>query len=102
MGLPKAEWLTSSSLPAFHSAGQSPPPHRFLCSPGDWGSSNPSLAISRGPCRALGLACSPEPPLHRHALVPIDFRHKVRRVDRRPSLGHGRTTPTALIHPANL
>src|SRR3954453_20480394 len=23
-------------------------------------------------------------------------------VDRRPSLGHGRTTPTALIHPANL
>lgn len=24
------------------------------------------------------------------------------RVDRRPSSGHGRTTPTALIHPANL
>src|SRR3954453_11615070 len=32
MGFPKAEWLTKSSLPAFRSTDQSPPPHRFLCS----------------------------------------------------------------------
>src|SRR3954467_9326743 len=34
MGFPKAEWLTTSSLPAFRSAGHSPAPHRILCSPG--------------------------------------------------------------------
>src|SRR5438128_1333810 len=50
---------------------------------GDWGSSNSSLTISRGSCRALGLACSPEPPLYRHALVPSGFRHQVRRLTRK-------------------
>ena len=63
-------------------------PWRGMCVSiaGDWGSSNPALAISRGPCGALGLACSPEPPLHRHALVPIGFRHKVKTVDPEASL----------------
>jgi hypothetical protein len=32
-------------------------------------------------------------------LAPAD---RFFRVDRRPSLGHGRTTPIALIHPVNL
>ena len=83
-------------------------PWRGMCVSitGDWGSSNPSLAISRGPCGALGLACSPEPPLHRHALVPIDFRHKVRRLTQkhlsqlllpaagiRPAVFHGARFP---------
>jgi hypothetical protein len=38
-------------------------PWRGMCVSiaGDWGSSNTSLTISRGPCRALGLACSPNP-----------------------------------------
>ena len=83
-------------------------PWRGMCVSiaGDWGSSNPSLTISRGPCGALGLACSPEPPLHRHALVPIDFRHKVRRLTQkhlsqlllpaagiRPAVFHGARFP---------
>ena len=83
-------------------------PWRGMCVSiaGDWGSSNPALAISRGPCGALGLACSPEPPLHRHALVPIDFRHKVRRLTQkhlsqlllpaagiRPAVFHGARFP---------
>jgi hypothetical protein len=91
-------------------------PWRGMCVSiaGDWGSSNPSLAISRGPCGALGLACSPEPPLHRHALVPIDFRHKVRRLTQkhlsqlllpaagiRPAVFHGapfRSTRLSSVH----
>ena len=52
---------------------------------GDWSSSNSSLTISRGSCRALGLACSPEPPLYRHALVPSGFRRQVRRLTRKHS-----------------
>ena len=60
-------------------------PWRGMCVSiaGDWGSSNPALTISRGPCGALGLACSPEPPLHRHALVPIGFHLRVRRLTRK-------------------
>src|SRR5215218_371426 len=50
---------------------------------GGWGSSNPALTLSRGSCGALGLACSPEPPLHRHALVPLGFRHRVRWLTRK-------------------
>ena len=62
-----------------------------------------------GPLRKqtqLGLACSPEPPLHRHALVPIDFRHRVRRLTQkhlsrlllpaagiRPAVFHGARFP---------
>jgi hypothetical protein len=52
---------------------------------GDWSSSNSSLTISRGSCRALGLACSPEPPLYRHALVPSGFRRQVRRLTQKHS-----------------
>ena len=83
-------------------------PWRGMCVSiaGDWGSSNPALTISRGPCGALGLACSPEPPLHRHALVPIGFRRKVRRLTQkhlsqlllpaagiRPAVFHGARFP---------
>src|SRR6478672_2382686 len=52
---------------------------------GDWSSSNSSLTISRGSCKALGLACSPEPPLYRHALVPSGFRRQVRRLTQKHS-----------------
>src|SRR3954447_8457560 len=52
---------------------------------GDWSSSNSSLTLSRGSCGALGLACSPEPPLYRHALVPSGFRRQVRRLTRKHS-----------------
>jgi len=41
------------------------------------------LTISRGPCRALGLACSPEPPLHHHAVVPYGFHRPVRWLTRK-------------------
>src|SRR4051812_20398543 len=89
-------------------------PWRGMCVSiaGDWGSSNPSLAISCGPCGALGLACSPEPPLHRHAPVPIDFRHKVRRLTQkhlsqlllpaagiRPAVFHGAQLPRTRLKP---
>ena len=89
-------------------------PWRGMCVSitGDWGSSNPALTLSRGPCGALGLACSPEPPLHRHALVPIDFRHKVRRLTQkhlsqlllpaagiRPTVFHGAQLPRTRLKP---
>jgi hypothetical protein len=89
-------------------------PWRGMCVSiaGDWGSSNPALTISRGPCGALGLACSPEPPLHRHALVPIGFRHKVRRLTQkhlsqlllpaagiRPAVFHGAQLPRTWLKP---
>ncbi len=60
----------------------------------------------------MGLACSPEPPLHRHALVPIDFRHKVRRLTQkhlsqlllpaagiRPAVFHGAQLPRTRLKP---